>query len=150
MQSDGARGLHPAPQGVNSIIANLRDLNPEELTGPLLRAARALTGQRADAVAAATLVSLSTIKRAEAAVATTALTRANLVRLVAGYADCGVQFFGDDVGHIGVKLLCTVPVTRGEADAMDQGAEDKTAPDRQGRRKARKRPKTELPKFLSR
>ncbi len=125
----------------------VRDLDPEELTGPLLRAARALTGHRADVVASATLVSASTIKRAEASASTTTLTRANQIRLIAGYADFGVAFFSDDRGSVGVKLSSGARADTSVVTDVASDAQISTAPHTQGNTR---RKKTELPKFLIR
>lgn len=76
------------------------------VTGPVLRAARILSGLSVRQVAAIAGLGEATIKRAEASQEQTRLTRANLKALLAAYAQCGLTIEGNDADKsfsIGVK-----------------------------------------------
>lgn len=68
--------------------------------GPLLAAARALSGLHPDEIAKRSMLGSATIRRAESA--RTKLTPANLDRLVSTYAELGITFFSDAAGLRGV------------------------------------------------
>ncbi len=77
-------------------------LPSRELTGPLLRAARALASIKAEELSAESKVSLATIKRAETSVGLTRMTEANAERLIEVLRTRGVVFlrhseYGDGV-----------------------------------------------------
>ena len=73
-------------------MGQLLSLPGRELTGPLLRAARALAGWKAEELAAESKVSLATIKRAETSSGATRMTEANAERLIEVFGRKGVVF----------------------------------------------------------
>ena len=83
----------------------MRRIETSELTGPLLRAGRALADVSAEHLAQATKLGLATIKRAEASEGVTRLTSANAERLLEAYERLGVIFVLDDTVQAGVHLL---------------------------------------------
>ncbi len=83
----------------------MRRVETSELTGPLLRAARALVNVSSEHLAQATKLGLATIKRAEASEGVTRLTSANAERLLEVYEKLGVIFVQDDTVQAGVHLL---------------------------------------------
>lgn len=76
------------------------------MPGNILRAARAATVQSLDAVSLATLVSVSTIKRAEAA-SSAVITAANADRLISFYRSRGVEIFNEARGSYGLRARPT-------------------------------------------
>lgn len=73
-----------------------------ELLGPILSAARALSGLHVDDIARLAMLGPATVRRAEAS--KTTLTPGNLDRLVRAYADLGVSFVLDEHGRRGVII----------------------------------------------
>lgn len=83
------------------------------LTGPQLRAARALLGLSGEELANETRLGLATIRRAEAEGGVVRLTRANALLLVATLERLGVQFLAaDKVGGPGVRMALREPRRR--------------------------------------
>ena len=85
-----------------SAAGQLTVLRGRELTGPLLRAARALAGLKAEELSTESKISLATIKRAETSVGLTRMTEANAERLIEVLRTRGVVFlrhseYGDGV-----------------------------------------------------
>jgi transcriptional regulator with XRE-family HTH domain len=75
------------------------------LTGPQLRAARALAGISGEELAKRTQLSLSTIRRAESEEGPVKLTRANTQLLMSALEGLGVQFLNaDKTGGVGVRF----------------------------------------------
>jgi transcriptional regulator with XRE-family HTH domain len=68
-----------------------------------LRAARALLGMTAEALAEETMLSLKTIRRAEQTDQTVSIHAANAARLVEALEAHGVELLSDDAG-VGVRL----------------------------------------------
>jgi hypothetical protein len=79
-----------------------------QLTGPLMKAGRALAGWTAEELSSATKLGLATIKRAEACPGATSLTAANADRVVEAFSARGVEFFADSQG-LGVRLRSHIP-----------------------------------------
>lgn len=82
----------------------MRRLSDSELTGPLLRAGRALTELSVDEIATRSRLGVATIKRAEALSGPTRMTRANCQALMDAYAEAGLTFCGDEQGNAGVTF----------------------------------------------
>ena len=79
--------------------------DPATLTGPQLRAARALLGVSGEELASETRLGLATIRRAEAEAGVVKLTRANAQLIVATLEGLGVQFLAaDKTGGPGVRM----------------------------------------------
>lgn len=74
------------------------------LTGPLLKAARALSALSVQDVARLSGLGEATIKRAEAAHGETRMTQANIECLKSTYAIIGVEFLSSADGAIGVLI----------------------------------------------
>ena len=83
----------------------MRRVEASELTGPLLRAGRALADVSAEHLAQSTKLGLATIKRAEASEGVTRLTSANAERILEVYERLGVIFVQDEAVRSGVHLL---------------------------------------------
>ncbi len=77
---------------------------PHDLSGRLLRAARALAGVKAEDLAAHSKLGLATIKRAEASEGPTRLTEANAERLIEALEHFGVEMVWGEAGAHGVRL----------------------------------------------
>lgn len=88
---------------MESEVVNER-FDPAALTGPQLRAARAMLGISATELAKKSSVAVTTIGRAEGCPDLTTLTAAN-ARLIVGELEAmGVTFLPDDGGGPGVRL----------------------------------------------
>ena len=74
------------------------------LTGPQIRAARALLGWSADELSQASAVSLRTIRRAELAESGTSMTAPNELALRRALEAAGVEFIDENGGGPGVRL----------------------------------------------
>ena len=74
----------------------------KDVTGPLLRAARALACIKAEELALMTKLGLATIKRAEASDGTPTITEANAERIFDAYKKLGVTFTYSE-GGVGVQ-----------------------------------------------
>lgn len=75
--------------------ASLKVLEQLNVVGPLLSAARALSGLHVNDIARHAMLGSATIRRAESS--TSRLTSSNLDRLVQAYADLGIVFvMGED------------------------------------------------------
>ena len=83
--------------------AQLRSLTGRELTGPLVRAARGLLGISIEGLAQMSLLSVATIKRAEAEQGPVRITAANSERLVEVFARANVIFV--DHGSLGQGVI---------------------------------------------
>ena len=83
----------------------MRRIETSELTGPLLRAGRALADVTAEHLAQTTSLGLATIKRAEASEGVTRLTSSNAKRLLEAYERLGIIFVQDEAIQAGVHLL---------------------------------------------
>jgi hypothetical protein len=84
---------------------NMKAFDPKLLTGAQLRAARALIGISADALAAITKLGVATIRRAEANSGSVSMTLANAERLVRALESAGVEFIPENGGGAGVRLI---------------------------------------------
>ena len=76
-------------------MASMGPIQPVELTGALLRAARTLAGIRAEELARETGLGLATIKRAEAAPGAPLITASNRDRILEAYARRGIDLVSD-------------------------------------------------------
>lgn len=80
-------------------------VKPSDLTGDLLKSARALLRLRIEDLAADTKLGLATLKRAEASAGSTRLTEANAIRVLEALQARGVEFIAaDSAGGVGVRL----------------------------------------------
>lgn len=84
----------------------MRSLAPEQLTGRLVKAARALAAMSASDLAAASGLSVITIKRAEAVDGLLALRSSTADSIIEAFAANGVQFIttGQSDSNAGVVL----------------------------------------------
>jgi len=93
------------------------EFDAKNLTGDLIKAARALLRLRVEDLAADTLLGVATVKRAEAAQRKTSLTAANAARLVQALEARGVIFIpADATGGEGVRLQLGVNQAEGGQD----------------------------------
>jgi hypothetical protein len=74
------------------------------ITGPQLRAARALLDISAQKLAVASGIGIATIRRAESQSGPVKITRANAERLTRVLEDAGVEFIRQNGGGPGVRL----------------------------------------------
>ena len=88
---------------MTSETAQLRSLTGRELTGPLVRAARGLLGISIEGLAQMSLLSVATIKRAEAEQGPVRITASNSERLVEVFARANVIFV--DHGSLGQGVI---------------------------------------------
>ena len=88
---------------MTSESAQMRSLTGRELTGPLVRAARGLLGLSIESLAQMSLLSVATIKRAEAEQGPVRITAANSERLVEVFARANVIFV--DHGSLGQGVI---------------------------------------------
>jgi hypothetical protein len=77
---------------------------PDQLTGALVRAGRALAGVSAKDLAEASKLGLATVRRAEASDGPLKITRANAERLIEALEARGVVLVPPNGGGAGVRL----------------------------------------------
>ena len=82
-------------------MSNIKDAR---LTGPQLRAARALVRWRAEDLAAKSGVGVATIRRAELCESETTLTAPNDAALRKTLENAGIEFISPNGGGAGVRL----------------------------------------------
>ena len=82
----------------------MQELAPQDLTGPLIKAARALARMSAAELANETTLGDRTIKRAEACKGRVTLTKANVQRIVEVFRQRGILFLKDEHG-VGLRVL---------------------------------------------
>lgn len=87
---------------------------PNELTGELIKAARALLRLRIEDLAAETMLGLATLKRAEASAGGVRLTAANAARIIQVLEARGLTLIpADGRGGAGLRLMHREPNTAG-------------------------------------
>ena len=87
----------------HAMIGN-RHFDAKSLSGPQIRAARALLGISADELAVLAEVGVATIRRAEAIEGVVSLTKTNAQRIVLALGAAGVVFIPRGDGGEGVRL----------------------------------------------
>jgi hypothetical protein len=85
-------------------VPNKVNMEARNLTGPQIRAARALLQWSAEDLSRRSAVSVRTIRRAELAGQTTALTAANDLAIRRALETAGVVFIDENGGGSGVRL----------------------------------------------
>lgn len=79
--------------------------DPRDLTGELIKAARALTNLKVEELASDAMLGVATIKRAEAAGGRVTMTLANADRIVTALKGRGVELLPVDEAGEGLRLL---------------------------------------------
>jgi hypothetical protein len=90
--------------GTISAICHYMSQGKRSLTGPQIRAGRALAGWSAQELARESAVSLRTIRRAELKVGHTSMTTANDLAVRRALEAAGVEFIDENGGGAGVRL----------------------------------------------
>ncbi len=89
---------------VSQASCTYKPFEAAELTGPLIKAARALLRMRAEELAADAMLGLATIKRAERATGRIPLTASNADRILHALIARGLEFLPENGGGVGVRL----------------------------------------------
>ena len=87
---------------MSDVEIKIRSLQGREVTGQLLRAARVLLGVSAEDLASQTMLSVATVKRAEARRGPIGLTTSNSERLVEVFLRANIRFVAHDELGLGV------------------------------------------------
>lgn len=93
----------------------MRAIEGDQLTGRLIKAARALAGMSASDLASASGLNVITIKRAEAAAGVLALRPATSDAIIQALSAKGVRFIADGPGDSETGVLVTTQFPAGEA-----------------------------------
>ena len=83
----------------------MTQFDARSVTGPQLRAARALLGISAAELARLAKLGVATIKRAEQSAGPTSMTAANAERVVAVLYEAGVEFIAENGNGAGVRFI---------------------------------------------
>ena len=92
--------------------ANMKDRPRRALTGPQIRAARALLRWRAEDLAKRSAVGVATVRRAELSDGETSMTAANDAAVRRTLEAAGVEFIDQNGGGAGVRLRDAAPVKK--------------------------------------
>ena len=92
--------------------------DPRDLTGELIKAARALTNLKVEELASDAMLGVATIKRAEAAGGRVRMTLANADRVMVAFERRGVKFIPEGDEGIGLRVS-KVPLKGGEVAKQD-------------------------------
>ena len=91
---------------------NMKDRPHRALTGPQIRAARALLRWRAEDLAQNSAVGVATVRRAELSEVETSMTAANDAAVRRALEAAGVEFIDQNGGGAGVRLRDATPAKR--------------------------------------